>query len=36
MRNDQDDAECNECTEHGLTLRHEAYGKAHSMPEWFG
>ena len=36
MRNDQDDAEGNECAEHGVTLCHEAYGKAHSMPEWFG
>ena len=36
MGEDQYDAECNECTEHGLIVCHEAYGKAHSMPEWFG
>ena len=36
MRNDQDDAECDECTEHGVIVCHEAYGKAHSMPELFG
>lgn len=27
MRNDQDDAECNEYSEHGLTLCHASCGK---------
>ena len=34
MRKDQDDAD--ECAEYGVIMCHEAYGKAHSMPEWFG
>jgi len=32
MGKDQDDADDYERSEHGLTLCHEACGKAHSMP----